>query len=156
MATLRARGLLPVLEDRAREAGIPVLGICLGMQMFSRRSEEGGEAGLGWIAAETRRLPATDAGRVIKVPHLGWNALEPHRPTSLLEGLPPEPTFYFAHAYHVACDDPADVLATARYGVDIAALVRRGNLYGAQFHPEKSHANGTCFLKRFLEATARA
>lgn len=156
MGRMREGGLLPVLERRVRVEGVPVLGICLGMQMFTGRSEEGPGEGLGWLRGETVRLPSEAGGKPLKVPHLGWNDLAPRGNPPLLAGLSERPTFYFAHAYHAVCGDPEDVAATAEYGVSFAAVVRRDNVFGAQFHPEKSHANGVAFLRRFLELTARA
>lgn len=152
MASLRDKGLIPVLEERVLGDRTPVLGICLGFQMFARRSEEGGGAGLGWIDAEVSRLPAEREGARVKVPHLGWNALD------ILQASPyfqpgDTPTFYFAHSYRVQCGDRADVLATSDYGGAFDAVVRRDNILGVQFHPEKSHKTGAEFFARFLETT---
>jgi len=151
MAKLEERGLIPVLTERAMERRVPTLGLCLGMQLFGRGSEEGSRPGLGWIAADNRRFqfsaPATTA---LKVPHMGWNYIEPAAPAALLERLPPEPRFYFVHSYHLHCDDSADVMCWTTYGYRFASGIHRGNLWGTQFHPEKSHTFGLALLKNFF------
>lgn len=151
MAQLEERGLIPVLTERAMERRVPTLGLCLGMQLFGRGSEEGSRPGLGWIAADNRRFqfsaPTTTA---LKVPHMGWNYIEPAAPAALLERLPPEPRFYFVHSYHLHCDDPADVMCWTTYGYRFASGIHRGNLWGTQFHPEKSHAFGLALMKNFF------
>jgi glutamine amidotransferase len=151
MATLEERGLIPVLTERAMERLVPTLGLCLGMQLFGRGSEEGSRPGLGWIAADNRRFHfSAAAGTALKVPHMGWNYIEPAAPAALLERLPPEPRFYFVHSYHLQCDDPADVMCWTTYGYRFASGIHRGNLWGTQFHPEKSHTFGLAVLKNFF------
>jgi glutamine amidotransferase len=154
MENLRSTGILPVLERRVRQEGTPILGICLGMQMFTRFSEEGNAPGLGWIDAETKRFRPAEAA--VKVPHLGWNEIQSAASCPLLKGLPPESCFYFAHSYYVDCAGEAAVKASTRYGVEFAAVIQQDNIFGVQFHPEKSHDNGLHFLRRFLELTAHA
>ncbi len=149
MTELRERGFIAPLEERLR-TGAPVLGICLGMQLLARRSEEGKLPGLGWIEADVRRfqLPPESG---LKVPHMGWSELTITRDNPI---LPPDAglqRYYCVHSYHVCCDDPRDVIATASYGVDFVAAVQRDNLLGVQFHPEKSHRFGMALLQRFLE-----
>jgi glutamine amidotransferase len=150
MASLRERGLVKTLNRKALEERIPVLGICLGFQMFARRSEEGKADGLGWLAADTRRFrfEGPDAPRI---PHMGWNDVTPARPGGLFPGADGPWRFYFVHSYHVVCDRPEDVLASATYGGPFTAAAGRDNLVGVQFHPEKSHAFGMKLLSRFLE-----
>lgn len=153
MRELRKRGLVEPLNERALSARVPVLGICLGAQMLGRGSEEGGqEPGLGWIAADVKRFDASRMDSRLKVPHMGWSDVEAVKPSGLFEGMHPEPRFYFVHAYHLVCDDEADVLVTAAYGYRFVAGVERGNIAGMQFHPEKSHKYGM----RLLEAFARS
>jgi len=139
MENLRARGLVPALDDRVA-AGVPVLGICLGMQLMTAGSEEGEGAGLGWFDARTVRLQVAP----LRVPHFGWNTIH-GADLGVAEGA----AFYFAHAYHVT--DCADVVATTRYGaVEFPSMIRRGNVMAAQFHPEKSHQRGLDLLTRWL------
>jgi glutamine amidotransferase len=148
MERIDAAGIRPVLDDKALRQRVPVLGICLGMQLLTRGSEEGMQPGLGWIPADTRRLPG-DLG--IKIPHMGWNVAERTRPCALTERLDGEIRFYFVHSYCVQTDDPRDTVLRTRYGVDFAAAVQRDNIMGAQFHPEKSHRFGMQLLRNFAE-----
>lgn len=151
MAMLDERGLIPVLTERAVARQVPTLGLCLGMQLFARGSEEGSRPGLGWIAADNRRFTFTAPSEAkLKVPHMGWNYIEPAAPAALLERLPPEPRFYFVHSYHLHCDDPSDVMCWTTYGYRFASGVHRGNIWGTQFHPEKSHSFGLALLKNFF------
>jgi glutamine amidotransferase len=149
MEHLKASGLIPVLTERVLIDRTPTLGICLGMQLMTRGSEEGRLPGLGWIQATTRRFDQTiDA--TLKVPHMGWNVAKPVKASSLLENYPEEPRFYFTHSYYVQCDDPADRLLTVEHGaMSFDAGFEHGNLIGVQFHPEKSHRFGMWLLKNF-------
>jgi glutamine amidotransferase len=142
--------LRSALEQKVVAERTPVLGICLGMQLLTRRSEEGSAAGLGWIPGETRRF-RFEAGCRLKVPHMGWNTARSLRPSVLFGEFEAEPRFYFVHSYYVACDDPEDATATCHYGHDFVCAVQRGNIAGVQFHPEKSHRFGLRLLKNFAE-----
>jgi glutamine amidotransferase len=147
MKALHARGLAGPICDRVVNGGVPILGVCLGMQLLGNGSEEGVEAGLGLIRGGCVKLrPPEGAG--VKIPHMGWNTVRPKKTSPLLAKLD-VPRFYFVHSYHLVCEDPADVLATAHYGVDFTVMVQRGNIYGAQFHPEKSHRYGMTLLGNF-------
>lgn len=148
MMALNAGGLIPALEYAALQQRVPVLGICLGMQLLARHSAEGTLAGLGWIAADVRRIEVPH-GSELKVPHMGWGEIEPIRlsPLFLLTGALER--FYFVHGYHVVCEDPSDVLATVNYGQRLCCAVNRGNVWGVQFHPEKSHRFGMRLLSAF-------
>jgi glutamine amidotransferase len=148
MEALDTLGLVEPLRRRILGDGVPLLGVCLGVQLLGERSAEGERPGLGLLAAHCERLPA-DAG--IRVPHMSWAHIEPTRPDPILAGLDETARFYFVHSYHVVCSDPTDVLAVAHYGIPFTAMIRRGNIYGAQFHPEKSHRFGMRLLKNFLE-----
>ena len=150
MTKLRERGLIPLLNQQVLERKVPILGICLGVQLFTRGSEEGVLPGLGWIAGETIRFKRAVEPSTLKVPHMGWNFIEPARADALLRDLPPAPRFYFVHSYHLVCDDAADVLTWTQYGHRFASGVQRGNIRGTQFHPEKSHKFGLALLKNFL------
>src|SRR5437588_5640724 len=116
MNNLRARGLAEALNEAVLKRGAPILGICLGLQLFTRGSEEGQTSGLGWIAADTVRFRFANGDTHLKVPHMGWNFVEQTKDDPLLANLPPEPRFYFVHSYHIACQDLADVLAWTKYG----------------------------------------
>lgn len=148
MTRINASGLRPVLEHKALGERVPVMGICLGMQLLTRSSEEGSLAGLGWIQADTLRFPATPG---LRVPHMGWNALTVVRDSPLTRDLPADSRYYFVHSYYVRVDDPADAVARSHHGMAFDAVVAHGNLYGAQFHPEKSHRFGMAFLGNFAK-----
>ncbi len=148
MERINASELRTVLDRKALEEKIPILGICLGMQLLTRGSEEGRSPGLGWIAAETKRFPALPG---LKVPHMGWNLVRQMRPNPLTADLSSEARFYFVHSYYVQADDAGDSILRAHYGLDFDAAVHRGNIYGAQFHPEKSHRFGMQLLTNFAK-----
>lgn len=148
MRRINDSGLRATLDRKALEDRIPILGICLGMQLLTRGSEEGVEAGLGWIPAETRRFPSLPG---LKVPHMGWNLVQPVQPHPLTAGLPEESRFYFVHSYCVQVDDARHSLLKCHYGIDFDAAIASGNIHGAQFHPEKSHRFGMKLLGNFAE-----
>jgi glutamine amidotransferase len=149
MAQLRERGFVEAIAERL-QAGVPVLGICLGMQLLCRRSEEGVLPGLGWMAADVRQI-RLDPAAGLKVPHMAWSELAIQRDNALLPLDSGLQRFYFVHSYHAVCDRAEDVLATADYGGPLVAAFARDNLFGVQFHPEKSHRFGMALLARFLE-----
>lgn len=148
MKNLHASGVVPLLNELALEKHVPFLGICLGMQLMGKRSEEGSEPGLGWMDAECVRF---DGASGLRVPHMGWNTVRPLRASPLLHELDAEPRYYFVHSYRVRCADRADALLESHYGVDFDAAFERGNLHGVQFHPEKSHRFGMALLRNFVE-----
>lgn len=147
---LQALDLVAPLNRAAIERRIPVLGLCLGMQLLTEGSEEGVLPGLGWVRGRVVRF-AFDGPRQRPVPHMGWADVEPRPGARLLAGFDATPRFYFAHSYHVVCSDEEDVAATANYGYEFVASVARGNVLGAQFHPEKSHRFGLQLFRNFLE-----
>lgn len=147
MSKLNETGLVPVLNEQVLVRGKPVLGICLGMQMMTRGSEEGERPGLGWIDAFTHRFPDM-AG--LRVPHMGWNTVQPDNAASLFARGGEAERFYFVHSYFVRTADPAHVAATCGYGIDFTAALQANNIFGVQFHPEKSHLFGMELLKRFI------
>jgi imidazole glycerol-phosphate synthase subunit HisH len=153
MTHIEQMGLLDVLNEMVLERKTPVLGICLGMQLITRRSEEGDLPGLGWIQADTVRFQFDHQTEDAKIPHMGWNVARPHRCNTLFKGLDDceDTAFYFVHSYHVVCDDTADVLATAMHGYEFTCAIERGNILATQFHPEKSHRYGMGLLKNFVE-----
>jgi glutamine amidotransferase len=149
MANLEERRLIPALNERVMGSGVPTLGLCLGMQLLGRGSEEGTRPGLGWLNADSVRFKFT-AETSLKVPHMGWNFIEPAAPAALVNNLPAEPRFYFVHSYYLACDNPGDVMCWTTYGERFASGIHKGNLWGTQFHPEKSHSFGLALLRNFL------
>ena len=149
MDNLERSGLIPVLDERVLQARVPTLGICLGMQLMTRGSAEGQCKGLRWVDAETLRFLSVDTA--LKVPHMGWNHVMPVRQSPLTEGLPHEPRFYFVHSYYVRCQDEDDVLLTTSYGEVFHSAFQHGNVFGVQFHPEKSHKFGMALLRNFAE-----
>jgi imidazole glycerol-phosphate synthase subunit HisH len=151
VARLESRGLRPVLDEQVVGRGKPVLGLCLGMQLLGRRSEEGAQAGLGWIDAETVRFRVAPGERQWKVPHMGWNSVRAIAPHPLLSDMPAEPRFYFVHSYHMVCADERLVVGTTHHAYEFASIVARANVLGVQFHPEKSHAFGMRLMRNFVE-----
>jgi glutamine amidotransferase len=152
MRALRTTGLSTVLTEAVVWRQTPVLGVCLGMQLMTEGSEEGSEPGLGWIAADARRIRPLDAGRPLKVPHVGWATVSASRKSLLFDpGGAPE-RFYFVHSYFVTCRNPVDVAATVDYGGEICCALSRGQIHGVQFHPEKSHRFGMRVLSAFAKS----
>jgi glutamine amidotransferase len=151
MARLESSGLKDALVRAVQDDGVPILGICLGMQLFTRSSEEGSRPGLGWIPASTVRFRTADMVGTTRLPHMGWNLVEPRRASAVFPADPGELRFYFLHSYHVVCAEEADVLALTRYGHPFVSAYQRGNVLGVQFHPEKSHLFGMDFFRRFVQ-----
>lgn len=150
MGELHASGLVPVLEEQVVGAQVPVLGICLGMQMLGRSSEEGTSPGLGWLDMETVHFDMSRAESPEKVPHMGWSAIQQGDRQSLFDAGESR-SYYFSHSYHPRCRDEL-VLATATYGYEFPCAVQEGNIVGVQFHPEKSHQAGVAFFRQFGRA----
>ena len=151
MQSLNASGMREMLDRLVVERKVPVLGVCVGMQILGGRSDEGREAGLGWISGSIRDLAGRREGHNgLPLPHMGWNDVQPQRDEALLAGIP-DPRFYFLHSFYFDNDDDADVAATVEYGARFTCMVNRGNIWGVQFHPEKSHRYGMALLKNFSE-----
>lgn len=149
MERLEESKMRPVLDELVQDKRIPFLGVCVGMQMLGRSSEEGKWPGLGWLSAEVKSFKSQPRFE-LPVPHIGWNDVEVAPGGSgLFVEMEAGAKFYFLHSYYLECDDPADVAAASTYGVRFSCAVRRGNVYGVQFHPEKSHEYGTQLLKNF-------
>jgi glutamine amidotransferase len=149
MTKLKSHGLGDALNEAVRVRQVPVLGICLGLQLMAKSSEEAEAPGLGWLDARVVRLQVPDRAR-LKVPQIGWNTLIPARSGRLLNNADPEAEYYFSHSYHLDCADPEIVAASTDYGTQFASVIEQENLFGTQFHPEKSHAAGQAVLRNFL------
>lgn len=152
MLQLRQRGLIELLNRKALEEKTPILGVCLGMQLMGKASEEGRLAGLGWLDAECIRFRFEAETSRLKIPHMGWNTVSIQREGTLFKDMPPEPRFYFVHSYHLVLREAGDVLATTEHGYAFVSAVQRGNIMAVQFHPEKSHKFGMRLYKNFVEA----
>lgn len=150
MQNLADRGLIDVLNEAVLTRRTPILGLCLGLQLMTRGSEEGVRPGLGWLAADTLRF-ALPADSDLRVPHMGWNTVTAPSPSFLSRSLLPDSRFYFVHSFHVRCDEAADVALLADYGGPVVAAAVRGNVAGTQFHPEKSHKFGLALLRAFVQ-----
>ncbi len=149
--SLKKLDLKGLLDMMVIEQRVPILGICLGMQLFTGGSEEGSLPGFGWVDAETVRLGPENS---LKIPHMGWNTIGIRQPHPILDGLGDESRFYFVHSYHVKCKNPMAVLATTHYGVEFHSVICKDNIVGTQFHPEKSHWFGMTILRNFAEIPA--
>lgn len=148
MTKLNSSGLRDTLDDLVLEKGIPVIGICVGMQMMASGSEEGKMDGLNWIPGYVKHF-ASERESNLPLPHMGWNNLTLVSTHPLTEGLDAEKLFYFLHSYYFQAEDTNSILATADYGFPYASVVNFKNRYGIQCHPEKSHHNGVALLKNF-------
>lgn len=151
MQALQDHGLVDVLHRRVMLEKTKILGICLGMQMLGSSSEEGKLPGLSFINGVVRKFSSSAQDGAIKVPHMGWNYAASSTQAKLFQGYDGIPRFYFTHSYHFDCADKTDVAAFTRHGIDFVSAVERGNVFGVQFHPEKSHRFGFHLLKRFVE-----
>jgi glutamine amidotransferase len=147
MRALGEKGLTEPLREAAAR-GVPILGICLGMQLMMECSEEGRLPGLGLVVGDVRRFPVGD--QLPRVPHMGWNRIAVKKASPLLGG-DDDDRYYFVHSYYVSCGDPGDVVATTTHGLEFVSVLQHGNLYGVQFHPEKSHRFGMALFRRFLD-----
>lgn len=146
MNNLKDAPFFDVLEKEVLENKKPILGICLGMQLLTNSSEEGKERGLGWINAKTVKFNFSD--KSLAIPHMGWNKAIPRNQESIFHYLE-DNRFYFVHSYHVVCETKENILATARYGQDFICSIYQNNIFGVQFHPEKSHKFGMQLFKNF-------
>jgi glutamine amidotransferase len=152
MDLLDASGMRETLEDLVVDRKMPVVGVCVGMQMLAEGSDEGTRAGLGWIPGRVRHFSHALANADRPMPHMGWNDVKPVPGEALFCGLETGSRFYFLHSFYFECADPADAAAHTSYGLEFSSAVRRGHVHGVQFHPEKSHHFGSTLLKNFAEA----
>ena len=147
MTALNESGLSESIKMKI-DSSIPILGICLGMHLLSNRSEEGLLEGLGIFDAECKRINTPEETN-LKVPHMGWNTIHQRKKSLILSNLDEDSRFYFVHSYHVECNNESDILATSHYGIEFVSMIQHGNIYGVQFHPEKSHSFGISLLREF-------
>jgi glutamine amidotransferase len=151
MENLRNRNLISILDKKVVGEKTPILGICLGMQLFTKKSEEGFVDGLGWIDAETIRFRFNDSQNGLKIPHMGWNTIKIKNSHPLFTNLGDQSRFYFVHSYHVLCEHPENIIAETEYGYLFPSAIVKENILGVQFHPERSHKYGIKLLKNFVE-----
>ncbi|PKN22975.1 MAG: imidazole glycerol phosphate synthase subunit HisH [Deltaproteobacteria bacterium HGW-Deltaproteobacteria-3] len=144
-------GMRPVLETLVLKDKVPVLGICVGMQIMGTSSEEGRLAGLGWVPGKVHSFRSNERSANLPLPHMGWNDVQPKLSSPIFAGLESGARFYFLHSYFFGCDEPSHVAAVASYGIDFSCAVSADNVHGVQFHPEKSHHFGAQLLKNFAE-----
>lgn len=151
MELLASSGMRAALDERVLVQRVPVLGICVGMQILANASDEGVGAGLGWVPGRVKAFSETPGSDVLPLPHMGWNDVSPVSGSPLFKGLEQGARFYFLHSFYFSCDQSGHVAATASYGLDFGCAVSAGNIHGVQFHPEKSHHFGAQLLKNFAE-----
>ena len=151
MNQLNNSGMREKLDDLVLNQKIPVIGICVGMQMMANNSDEGEVEGLKWIDATVKKFDETKIHQVTRLPHMGWNDVKPVKDISLFQGLEKEAIFYFLHTYYFHCNQAQDILAVSEYGGEFASAAHHDNIFGIQFHPEKSHHYGEILLHNFAK-----
>ena len=149
MTSLNNSGLKSAIEEAVHNKLTPILGICVGMQIMTKASEEGSQSGLGWISAHTKHFDFQNLDKKPRLPHIGWNYVSAVKQHFLSHRLQKDPRFYFVHSFHVVCEDAEDVLLKAKYGVEFSAAFASKHICGVQFHPEKSHKYGMQLLRGF-------
>ena len=147
---LKSKGLWDVLNKKVQLDQTPILGICLGMQLMAKHSEEGNETGFGWIDASVKRFAPKDSLKY-KIPHVGWNSAIAKGQSTLLKGITDTDLFYFVHSYYMACSLEEDAAARTHYDFEFDSVVSKHHVFGVQFHPEKSYEAGSKILKNFIE-----
>ena len=150
MEKLKELNLIEVLSKKVIQQETPILGICLGMQLLSKKSEEGNVTGLGWIDAETNRF-SIENNQKYKIPHMGWNNVYTTNKSPIMHGISESDELYFVHSYHLECEAEDIIIGETDYCYRFVSAIQKDNIYGTQFHPEKSHASGLKILKNFLE-----
>lgn len=149
MSRLNESGLREALDECVLQKKIPVIGICVGMQMLAKSSEEGVLPGLGWIDGIVQKMTLPESAKKLPLPHMGWNEVNQVASHPLFNGIRQDGTFYFLHSYYFKCENHENILASANYSENFSCIVHAGNIYGIQCHPEKSHHNGVRFLENF-------
>lgn len=150
MSNLKELNLLDVLHEAALVKQKPVLGICLGMQLMAKKSEEGNSEGLGWFDAEIKKFNVSDKQKY-KIPHIGWNQVYIKKNSALMKNLSELSEFYFVHSYHIQTDSKSDILNETNYDYTFSSAIEKDNIFGVQYHPEKSHDAGAALLRNFIE-----
>lgn len=156
MLNLHNLGLVKVLNKKVFEENTPILGICLGMQLFAKKSEEGHLQGMCWLDADVVRFNFQHDQKHLKVPHMRWNTVNTKKTNSFFNDMFDESRFYFIHSYHMICHDQENILTTTVHGYEFVSSVKRNNIIGVQFHPEKSHKFGLKLLENFAKSTNNA
>ena len=151
MQSLQESGMREKLDELVLEQKLPAIGICVGMQMLAKSSDEGSLAGLGWIDGVVKKFDRSTLDANTPLPHMGWNSIDMIKEDPLFKSLEKDPRFYFLHSYYFKCHNGDNILATSHYGDEFTCVVNNGNVYGIQCHPEKSHHNGISLLKNFGE-----
>lgn len=149
MQRLNESGMRETLDELVLERRLPVLGVCVGMQMMATSSEEGVKPGLNWIPGEVKKIDVSRLSHKPTTPHMGWNQICPQKDLQVFADIDCEHGFYFLHSYYFSCRDASDILAVSEYAGEFACAIHRDNIYGFQFHPEKSLLNGVNLLKNF-------
>ena len=149
MNKLNNSGLRDELENKVLHHNIPILGICVGMQMLADSSEEGSLNGLGWINGNVKKFDITNIPYKTKIPHMGWNNIIPNESNLIMKGFNNDSKFYFLHSYYFECKNEKNIISETYYGEKFSSAINKKNIFGVQFHPEKSHNNGVNLLKNF-------
>lgn len=149
MQLLNESGMRETLDEMVLDKKVPVLGVCVGMQIMADSSEEGAMAGLGWVSGKVRKIDVMQLNHKPTIPHMGWNQVRPKKDMEVFAGIDYEQGFYFLHSYYFSADNTDDILAVADYAGEFSCAVHKDNIYGFQFHPEKSLLNGVTLLKNF-------
>jgi len=149
VSEIKRRGLWDLLSEQVLISKKPILGICLGMQLMAKHGEEGNAKGFGWFDANVIRFKVSDTTR-FKVPHIGWNNAIPEKESPLFKDISPEAMFYFVHSYHFKCNNKEDILTSTEYDYQFTSSIQKDNIFGVQFHPEKSHDDGVVLLRNFV------
>ena len=148
---IKTKGLFETINEKVIVQKSPILGICLGMQLFTEKSEEGKEKGFGWINAETVKFNFSEQDLKLKIPHIGWNEVKSPNNSRLFQDILPVPRFYFVHSFHVKMENEKEVSGITEYGYNFTSAFEKDNILGVQFHPEKSHKYGMKLLKNFID-----
>lgn len=149
MSQFNLSGMKEKVENLVLNHRMPILGICVGMQMMANSSEEGMLPGLGWIEGKVKKFNPDSIRYKTRLPHMGWNSIKKRKKDNLLSQLDDDSKFYFLHSYYFECEDEKNILCETEYGIKYSSAVNKDNIYGVQFHPEKSHSNGVQLLLNF-------